>query len=497
MKKRIILFSLSIRNLSILSAQRQSGKFYNSLGGPAWELGQSVCQTKDGGYIISGRTSSRGSGGEDAWLIRTNASGDTTWTRTLGGPSDDYGYTVRIAPDGGYVVSGHTASFGHGDCDGWMFKTDSSGRLIWMNTYGTPMSEVTPSFNFTNDGGYVLIGFHGDDDDSLGVVYMVKTDINGDTLWTKYYGNNKSNYGFYVCQTADSGYVFTGLTNNYDEQMDDVLLCKADKKGNLLWTKTFGGDSNDIAYCLQITPDGGYIIAGWTSSYGHGSEDGWVIRTDASGNKVWDKTYGGAKSDRFNHIEPTSDGGYICSGVTYSFSKNVADMWIVKIDSIGNQQWMKTFGDTADQMNGEIKQCADKGYVIIGSTSNNCQYTADYNVLLIKTDSNGNGLPSPESYYYNNLSGIPILQQSDCSFSNYPNPFNIQTIFQFEINQNVPVSIVLYDFQGRKLADICTNAIYPAGNYTLSYHSADLAPGAYFAVMYQGNDRKEIKLIKE
>lgn len=422
----------------------QTTEFQKEYGGSKWDLGQSVCQTADGGYIVSGRTSSYGEGNEDVYLIKTDAAGDTLWTRTFGGSGNDYGYTVRVTTDGGYLISGHTDSFGHGDCDGLVLKFNSSGTLMWMNTYGTPKSEITSSFNFTNDGGYILVGIHGDITDSLDQVYLVKTDVNGDTLWTKYYGTNASTTGYYVCQTADSGYVFTGCTTNYGPGKMDMLLGKTDKWGNLQWMKTYGGDSNDIAYCMQITAEGGYIMAGYTHSYGAGDDDGYVVKTDAQGNTIWAKTYGGSKLDRFNHIEHTTDGGYILSGMTKSFGAGGSDVYVVKIDSAGNQLWAQTYGDTADQVNGCIKQCADGGFIIAGSSSNNCNpMTGDYNVFLIKTDKDGN-----------TVTGLPNIKQAEAGIKAYPNPFSQSTTFDIPaglLNDNL--TLTMYDITGKQVSE--------------------------------------------
>ncbi len=459
--QKLILLCVSFFIATILDAQTPT--FQKTYGGYTWELGQSVCQLNDGGYITSGRTSSYGHGEEDAYMIRVNADGDTLWTEELGGPLNDYGYTVRIAPDGGYLVSGHTESFGHGDCDGWMFKLDSTGKLMWMNTYGTALSEVTSSFNFTNDNGYILIGYHGTESDSTGWVYMVKTDINGDTLWTKHYGTAVSSMGYYVCQTADSGYVFTGYSAGYAYNNMDMILGRTDKNGNLRWLKTYGGDSNDEAYSMVITPDGGFIIAGYTHSFGAGDDDGYVIRTDAEGNTVWAKTYGGTKQDRFNHIEPTIDGGYILSGQTKSYGAGGADVYVVKIDSAGNQQWMQTYGDQYDQVNGSIKQCADSGYVIIGSSS---KASGDYDELLIKTDKNGDMVTS-----------IPGIIQNSYTIKAYPNPFTQSTSFNIPEGLKInKVSLTLYDVTGK---NIFTRENISNEN-TVTIEKGNLLPGTYF-----------------
>jgi hypothetical protein len=469
--KHVLLLALITATIKVTA---QSPQFYKTYGTPtAVDFGQSVCQTKDGGYIASGRSTHFNQGSEDVYLIKTDAKGDTLWSEQLGCGGDCYGYTVRLAPDGGYLVSGHTDCWGHGDCDGLFFKTDSLGKITWMTTYGTALSEITSSFSFTNDKGYILIGYHGAISDSTGQVYLVKSDINGDTLWTKYYGTQASSLGYSVCQTADTGYVFTGYNTNYGPGRADIILGKTDAKGNLKWWKTFGGDSDDVAYSMQITKDGGYILAGYTCSLGAGSDDGYVIRTDAEGNQLWAKTYGGPKQDRFNHIELTNDGGYIMSGMTKSFGAGGADIYVVKIDSLGNQQWMQTYGDTADQVNGSIKQCADSGYIIVGSSSDNCQPTGNYNVLLVKTDKNGVVVTS-----------VSNIQETMFSINPYPNPFSQAATFPIPDKlQSKLVSLVIYDINGKEILNhtniINTSAVQlprnglAQGMYLYEFHQED------------------------
>ncbi len=461
MKKYIFLLLVVLPALSI---HAQTPTFQKTYGGSKWELGQSVCPLNDGGYITTGRTSSYGHGEEDAYIIRVDANGDTLWTEELGGALDDYGYTVRCVPEG-YAISGHTESFGHGDCDGWFFKIDTTGKLIWMNTYGTPLSEVTSSFNFTNDNGYVLIGYHGTESDSTGWVYMVKTDAVGDTLWTKYYGTAVSSMGYGVAQTSDSGFAFTGYSAGRAYKNMDMILGKTDKKGNLQWMKKFGGDSDDVAYSMQLTPEGGYIIAGYTHSFGAG-DDGYVIKTDALGNVIWAKTYGGPQQDRFNHIESTFDGGYIMSGQTKSYGAGRADVYVVKIDSAGNQQWMQTYGNKFDQVNGSIKQCADSGYIIVGSSNKIDTGFGDYDELLIKTDKLGNM-----------VTGIPGIVQNSYEIKPYPNPFLQSTSFNIPVGLMVnKVSLEIYNITGQK---IFTRENISNEN-TVTVERGNLAPGMYF-----------------
>ena len=200
--------------------------------------------------------------------------------KTYGGTSDDYGYSVEQTADGGYIIAGQTTSFGAGNSDVYLIKTDASGNTTWTKTFGGAYSDVARSVQPTADGGYIIAGYT----ESFGAgsydVYLIKTD----TTWTKTFGGTSHDYGYSVEPTADGGYIIAGSTRSFGAGIDDVYLIKTDAIGNATWTITFGGTDFDYGQSVRQTSDGGYIIAGYTSSFGAGFYDVYLIKTDANGN---------------------------------------------------------------------------------------------------------------------------------------------------------------------------------------------------------------------
>ena len=310
------------------------GTTYAGWSHPWNDAGYSVEQTTpDGGYIIVGEKYSGVTDSSDVWLIKTTSNGNEEWNKTYGGIEDDYGSCVAQTTDGGYIITGMTASYGAGDYDVWLIKTDSNGDHDWDETYGGIYGEVGYCVEQTTpDGGYIIVGYTNSFDSGYYDVWLIKTDTWGIQDWNKTYGGAVDDEGRCVEQTSDGGYIITGYTNKTTYYTGDVWLIKTDQNGEHVWNQTFGGESDDEGYCVRETTDQGYIIGGFTTSYDDGDYDVWLIKTDEYGNKVWDYTYGGTNLDKGYWVEQTIDGGYIITGYTESYGYyDTRDVWLIKV----------------------------------------------------------------------------------------------------------------------------------------------------------------------
>jgi hypothetical protein len=351
-----------------------------TFGGTGSDSGYSVQQTSDDGYIITGSTSSFSAGDPNAYLIKTDCAGNTQWEKTFGGTGSDSGSSVQQTSDGGYIITGSTSSFGAGDPNVYLVKTDSDGNMQWQKTFGGSESSRGQSVQQTSDGGYIIAGYsfrgmmrHND-------VYLIKTDPNGNSQWQKIFGGNDRDEGHSVQQTSDGGYMIAGFTRSNVWQ---AYLIKTDPNGNSQWENIYGGSSVDEGYSGQQTSDGGYIIAGYSDSFPVlYDDDVYLVKTDPDGNMQWQNTFGGSTYDWGYSVQQTSDGGYVIVGDTYSFGAGSWDIYVIKTDSEGNSQWEKTFGGTGSDGGSSVQQTSDGGYIIAGSTRSFGAGSSD--VYLIK-----------------------------------------------------------------------------------------------------------------
>jgi len=394
MKSSVLFFTMAVT--AVAMAQPPDTLWTRTFGGPGDDTGNSAQQTSDGGYIIAGQTYSYGAGNGDVWLIKTNFDGDSLWTRTFGGSQNDRGYSVRQTNDGGYVIAGITQSYGAGSHDVWLIKTDSNGDSLWTRTFGGSAGEQSLSVQQTNDGGYVIAGYtfsHGAGEYDA---WLIKTDSQGDSLWTRTFGGSQSDGGSGVQQTDDGGYVIAGITQSYGAGWFDVWLIKTNSDGDSLWTRTFGGGSRDYGNSVQQTSDGGYVIAGYTNSYGAGGSNLWLIKTNSNGDSLWTHTFGGSNYDIGKSVQQTNDGGYVIAGFTHSYGAGNGDVWLIKTDPLGSRQWQLTFGGGDFDSGESVQQTTDEGYVIAGCTVS--FGVGGYDVWLIRLEGEATVLSaSPDS----------------------------------------------------------------------------------------------------
>jgi hypothetical protein len=344
-----------------------------------------VQQTSDGGFIFAGQNGFEG--GIFPWLVKTDADGNMVWSEVYyEATTNTYFSSVMQTSDGGYIAGGISrANWGTSRIDYYLVRTDSSGGTIWSNTYSTEGYgfDYGESVRETFDDGFIFGGNTAPGPRPY-EFFLVRTNASGDTVWTRTYGDGGAGdeRAHSVIQTADGSFVMAGYTNSYGAGSWDFYLVKVDSFGDTVWTRTYGGTSGEEAFCVQETSDGGFVIAGYTSSFGSGLQDFYVVRTDSIGNTLWENTYGGPQDDYAKSVKQTPDNGFIIVGSTASFGAGFTDCYIVRTNASGDTLWTRAYGGYDDERAYSVDLTSDGGYIVGGHTSS--FGSGDYDVWLLR-----------------------------------------------------------------------------------------------------------------
>jgi hypothetical protein len=441
----LVAAALVVALLSV-NAEASSANFWRAYGGPDDDIGSSAVQTADGGYVITGDAESFGAGGSDFYLVRTDPYGDTLWTRAFGGPRFDVPNSVRQTTEGGYVIVGNTGSIDTLG-DAWLVKTDANGDTTWTRTYGGAQTDYAWMAEQTRDGGFVVIGNTA----SFGAggydIWLIKADSGGDTAWTKTFGGAGDDEGYCVQQTTDGGYVVAGTTTSFGLGNQRIWLIKTDSMGDTLWTRAFGEDSLDFAGSVQQTADSGYFVAGYKWPWSAESISVYLVKIDARGDTLWTRTIGGPGGFAEGLSgQQVKDGGYVVVGAC---ATGRPDVYLVRTNANGDTLWTRTFGGPDFDVGYSVQQTADDGYVIAGQTYSFGAGASDF--YLIKTDENGNlAVAEPKS----GPSRKPVL-----SLSCEPNPFRSSTALRLTTGSldHSATHLRIYDAQGRLVRTLATS----------------------------------------
>jgi uncharacterized delta-60 repeat protein len=362
-------------------------------GGNQVEIAYSVRTTPDGGFIVAGFTDSFGSGGADAWVLRLDGDGNLLWQKAFGGSGTDGAYAVRPLPDGGFVVVGYTYSFtAGGESRAWVFRLSPTGSLVWQKAYGPG---VAYGLDLTPDGGFVVVGATTAFGAAGLDTWVLRLDAQGDVVWQKRYGGGGSDVGYSIRTTFDGGFVVAGFTTSFGAGSYDAWVLRLDAVGNVLWQRAYGGGLQDWANSVDLTTDGGFVVAGYTESFGVGANDVWVLRLDGSGSVQWTTTYGGAADDYAYAVQTLPDGDLVVAGFTTSFGAvYLGDFWVLRLRPDGGVVWQKRYGGVSYDWAYAIQAMPDGGLVIAGMSQSFNALNRD--VWVVRTDGTGDvGSPCP------------------------------------------------------------------------------------------------------
>jgi hypothetical protein len=443
---------------------------------------------EDGGFVFAGISGNPGLENERVYVVRVDSFGDTLWTKRFGEfrsipghPGRYWGaYSMCRASDGGLALTGYGEFLGDLSIYVFLLKMSSDGDSLWTRVYGHEGwgSRVLA----TADGGFAVAGeaWHPNRD-----MMLMKTDSLGNEEWSRFYGGTGSEgtEDMVICQ--DGGFAVAGGTSSFGVDVFDAYLVRTDSLGDTLWTRTYGSTGDEAAFAITSQADGGFILAGYTDSFGMGGPlgtDAYILRIDSEGDTVWTRTYGYAETDEFIcSAASTVDGGCVLSGWISGWSPH-QDMYVVRLDSMGDSLWSSTYGGIWPDNSRCVVTTIDSGFCIVGKFRS---------------------LTSPPEYEFYAVRLGPDIQSTEEPFSfipeeitltAYPNPFNPSTTIGFYVQNPAQIDIAVYDIQGRLVKQL-TNGRFTRGKHEIMFEADALPSGAYFARLNTSNSQFTQKLV--
>lgn len=473
---RILLLSLfSIFTFPFTASAQIT--FEKTYGGPGFDDAHCMKPTADGGYVIAGSTWLSSGNSMDAALIKIDSIGNQVWFKSYGGQGDEDIHFLAITSDSGFIITGHTNSYGAGGEDVFVIKTDEYGDTLWTKTFGGAADDASYGIIQTSDGNFAVIGKTKSSGNGGEDIYFLKIDPDGNLLIQKTYGGTVDDFARSVDNTSDQGFIIAGTTCSTDSGDAEMMIMKINANGDSLWNKTFDFDSVTYGYSVEETSDLGFIVAGYGYSYWGEYYSIVAVKTDSAGNKTWhynssnyDFTFYSSKASA-HAITQISDGTYLVSGAndvelicktTVDSGYYPSNLLLLNLTSNGNINWYREYyqSNGINEMGTFAAPTADGGFIVCGYQG--YDYKTDGDIYVLKTDASGMVLSTNDEKSPSNVISV------------YPNPnrgnFSINLMpFDFEI----PTDLKIYNVLGDK---VCTSSII----HQHSSITTSLPAGIYF-----------------
>jgi hypothetical protein len=451
--------------------------FEKTFEGKGHAEGFAICETSDGGFVATGFTRPLAKDSVDVFVVKVDNLGQLQWSKIYGGDETDRAYAICAAANGECFIAGYTQSWGqNGDC--YLLKINANGDTIWTKFYGRQMYDRANSVVETFAGKFVTAGFTEYGENGNYDVYLTKMDGNSQINWSKSLGEFSSEEGHALIQDADGGFVIVGSQTVGTSSNKELMIMKTDSSGTVDWITTYGGDKNDLARSIKQLDDKGFIITGYTQSFGVNSYNVYLIRTDENGDTLWTRVIGDVtRSEGYDVIEAVDNGFIIVGG----WDSNVLMM---KTDTNGDTVWTRKYATESNgfEIGHSIKKTADGGYVIGGYYND----YPGYELYIIKTDSEGmvTGIIYPHRQLVRNF----YLHQ------NHPNPFNPKTVISWQLAVSSDVELGVYNLLGQKVATLVSEKM-PAGYHEVEFNGQNLSSGIYLYRIQAGEWQDVKKMI--
>lgn len=451
--------------------------FMTTIGSSASEGGNSIAAAQDGGFIIAGYTFSSGSGGADVLLIKVDSTGAVEWSKAYGGANDDYGNDVAVTNDGGYIVGGFTRSYGQGNEDLFIIRTDSEGNELWRKQYGGNGTDIGETVLAHSSGVYVIAGSTDSFGNGQNDAYYLVLDEQGDTLYSGVYGSQHSEFLKDAIELSSGNILLTGTYGFFNSQNvgdRSIQLLSIDPTGNVLWNRKIGETGfHNWGFAAAEMPGGGYHVTGNADSIYNDLYQLYSIAIDTNGYYQWRTRYGESTLyDYGRSIEYLPDGGYVLSGTTKSVS-NGNDVYFLQFDEQRNVVKKLVIGESGADWGSDGCLSADSQYYWVTGYTNSAGEGA-YDVLLLKIPLAGTVNDSDDSSFQPEQFKL---------YQNYPNPFNPSTAIQFDLKNSAEVRLDVASIDGKIVSTLLHNRL-DAGTHLVEFNGKDakgnhLASGIY------------------
>jgi len=408
MRTKPILLLIILNSQFVIFNSVFAQTFERAYGGAHSETGTCIQHTSDGNYVIAGMSASFTNGNTDAYLLKVDPQGGLLWSKTYGGTGNESCYYVNTCTDHGFILTGLIDTTTTGNSDLFLIKTDSDGNIQWSTNVGGATADYGWYVIQTNDGGFLAAGATSSYGDGSYNGYLVKTNSAGVVQWTKVFGGSGSDYFNGMSKTRDGGFIITGATSTNSFGSSDLWLLKFDSNGDTLWTKQFGKPTEDAGNAVIQTTDGGYVVAGDSHTFVNlGAHRAVITKLDSLGNLKWSHQFGSYPGAEIAYdVLPDSINGYFLLCYTGVYGYGAKDVLLIRVDSSGKKMWAKTYGGTGDDDPWYAQQTSDGGLMIVGATTS---YGAgQWDVFLVSTDSSGSSAcyeTKPEPF-----DTIPVFQ---------------------------------------------------------------------------------------
>jgi hypothetical protein len=454
------LIATSLFCMILFSTYGQS-TFEKTYGGVYDEYAHSVLQTDDNGFILCGYTCSYGEGQEDVYVVKTDVFGNVEWKKTYGGPGEDHGYYISKTNDGGYIICAESTSFG----------SRTMGDTLWTKNINENYLSTSRCAVQTEDNGFVVCGSTSMTNLGETDILLFKLNESGELIWSKKYGGEGYDFSYSICKTIDGGVILCG-GSSYDKSEYDIYIIKTNAQGDTTWTRKWGGSGYNAGYCILPYEDGNFLVGGCSSSTGTMYHI--LLKINNEGETIWSKTIGEDESNFGMHIAFTNDNCIVGCGWSKNFNEQESRLNLYKTDADGNLIWLKNYGGYTYDLGYDVFESNDLGLVVAGYTQSFGAGMAD--MYLIKTDAEGI------------ITSMDELQQENSSFNIFPNPAS--SFITITTSQNQPIEeVIIYNHLGQKAL-----VTKPVNN---KVDVSKLKPGIYFIEVASKEWRGRTKIVKK